>query len=110
MKVATVDAEIDMDRIHEYVQNRTKAFKLAQEMDETIEIKDLIIRKRWRVVAVKHGDGSYFEFNGACFRKIMKDFMVVFTEHHGFHLYHIDDVDFIKEWRSPKTLYFNTNN
>jgi len=85
-----------------------EAQKLVEEMNKKLDINDFIVMKRARVIAVLHGDGSYLEFHSACCKRISKDFYAVFTEHHGNHIYHTDDVDWIKEWKRPKCLYYNT--
>lgn len=94
-------------RMKALVENYNEAVKLAEEMDKTLNTHDFVVSKRSRVVAVKHTDGSYLEFHSACFRKLSKKFMVVFTEHHGSHVYHRDDIQHIKEWAKPKYNYYN---
>lgn len=101
------DEDIDMVKIDEFVKERLEARKIVEEMDKKIDLYDFIVRKRERIIAVQHGDGSYLEFHSACCRKISKHFFAVFTEHQGTHLYHTDDIDWIKEWKRPKYLYYN---
>jgi len=103
------DWEISPEEIKQYAIGRMEAYKIAKEINEKLDPKDFIVKKRARVIAVYHGDRSYLEFHSACFREISEDFMAVFTEHHGYHVYHVDDVDWIREWLSPKCLYYNTN-
>jgi len=43
-------------------------------------------------VEVKHCDGSHFMFASA-FALKFKDYYLVFTEHHKYHIYHVTDVD-----------------
>ena len=57
-----------------------------------------------RVIAVKHVDGSYLEFHSAAYEKLNDDWLAVFTEHHGYFVYHCDDVKWIRQL-SYRDLY-----
>lgn len=102
-----VEWMIDKNGIKRFVASYKEALALAEKMDKKIDIYDFIVRRNARVVAVQHMDGSYLEFHSACFRKLSKDFFAVFTEHHGTKVYHREDVEFVREWLKPKSLYYN---
>ena len=84
---------------------------LADKISKEIEFpKDFIIRKRAKIIVIKHMDGSVMEFHSACFRKLDEDWMVVFTEHHGDFVYHKDDLISIEEHRRTGPFhYYNEN-
>ena len=103
------DLEIDLDRIRQLSIDYKDAKNIAKEINESLDIYAFVVRKRARIIAIQHGDGSYLEFHSSCFRKIGKEFLAVFTEHHGFYVYHMDDIDSVKEWLSPKSLFYNKN-
>ena len=92
------------------IKNYKDALKVAKDMYDDLGFEDMIVRKRARVIAIQHMDGSYFEFHTACYKKLSEDFMAVFTEHHGFRVYHSEDVKYIKEWLRPQHLYYNVEN
>ena len=89
---------ISKKEVDKYVIDYKDAKKEMEKIDKAIDIKDFIKNKMARTVAIKHCDRSYLEFHSACFKKYNKDFFMVFTEHHGSHLYHKDDVECICEW------------
>jgi len=89
------------------INNLNDAEKLAAEMDKNITCYDLMKNKEERVIAIKHLDGTYLEFHSACCREIAKNWIAVFTEHHKYFVYEMDDLVWIKEWLKPKTLYGN---
>jgi hypothetical protein len=60
--------------------------------------------KRARIIAVQHADGSYLEFHGAAYEKLDCDWLAVFTEHHGYFVYHWGDVKWVREL-SHRDLY-----
>jgi hypothetical protein len=96
--------------VSDFVANREKAHDLAIEIDKKLSLYDFIVKKQCRIISIKHGDGSYLEFHSACFRKLNKEWMAVFTEHHGTHIYHYEDVKDIEEWFGKgkhKILYHN---
>ena len=105
-KVIEVE-EVISDDINKYVCQYKNANKIAAHINESLDIFAFNIKEETRVIAVQHDDGSYLEFHSACFRKIDDDFFAVFTEHHDFHVYHKEDVKWIKEYASPKYLYYN---
>lgn len=74
------------------------ALKKAEEIGKTLECPAFSVRKRARIIAVQHMDGSYLEFHSACCKKLDKEWYAVFTEHHGYHVYHYEDIQWIKEW------------
>jgi len=84
-----------------------EAFIKAQEINKELEISAFTSKKKARVVSWLHGDGSRFEIVFACVKKISKDFIAIFTEHQGIFVYHIDDVDWIREHLRPKSIYVN---
>ena len=88
-----------------------EAKKLADEMVSALECPmDFVVRKRARIILVQHGDGSRLEFHSACFRRIYDDWIVIFTEHHGTFVYHVEDVDYVREYLDFKSLYYNKDN
>ena len=80
---------------------------LAEEWSKALDVKDFIVRKRAKIVSFLHGDGTYCEFAYACVKRIDEDYWAICTEHHGTLVYHKDDLDWIKEYKRPKTVYFN---
>jgi len=106
-KKTNEDWTITPEQIDQYVINRKEALKIAKEINQKIDIGRFTVKGRSRIIFVQHGDGSKLEFHSACFSKLSDDFMAVFTEHHGYHIYHVDDIDYIKEWLNPINLYFN---
>lgn len=80
--------------------NDYKSAKLeAAKMDETLQLDSFTFKGKVKVVAIKHCDGSYLEFHSAhCHRHESKEFYFVFTEHHGYHIYHKDDISCIMKW------------
>ena len=52
-------------------------------------------------VLIKHGDGSVLFFNYA-FLEEKEGWIFVFTEHHGPHIYHKEDLDGIKQYKHFK--------
>jgi len=89
--------------------NYKEAKSLAELMDKSITCYDLIEDKHERIIAIQHFDGSYLEFHSACYRELEGDeWFVVFTEHHGFHVYPKGDVQWVKKWVANKeNLYYN---
>lgn len=91
--------------------NLKEAKIMADEIDKKLDIHAFIANKKARIksvriIAVQHHDGSYLEFHSAAFQKLDKEWMVVFTEHHGTFLYHFEDVRWIKEL-DEKILYWH---
>jgi len=52
-----------------------------------------------REVTIIHEDGSYFHWRDAFLMKL-DDWIVCFTEHHGFHIFHFSDLD--SYWESER--------
>lgn len=85
--------------------NYKDAKTLAESMDKSITLNDLMEDKTIRIIAIQHEDGSYLEFHSAVYRSLDDEWFVVYTEHHGDHVYNKDDVKWVKEWKSPGWLY-----
>ena len=62
----------------------------ADAYDQTLLATDP--RFHYRVQLV-HGDGTVLHFNCAFLMTIGEDWIVAFTEHHGCHVYHVEDLD-----------------
>lgn len=45
-----------------------------------------------RSVTLMHEDGSYLHFDSAFLMRIQSEWIACFTEHHGLHIYHVDDL------------------
>jgi len=75
-----------------------KAKEIMQEMEKDIGIEKFSINGHNRVIAIKHHDGSYLEFHSAVSKEIDKEWLAVFTEHHGNHIYYHEDIKFVTEW------------
>ena len=82
--------------------NLKQAKKKLDQISKELDLNAFYIKKRQRIIAVYHFDGSYLEFHSACFKKLDDEWMAVFTEHHGNFLYHFEDVRWIKEWDQNK--------
>lgn len=63
--------------------------KKAEAYDATLLATDPRFR---RVVILEHEDGSYLQYDRAFLMMHEKQWLVCFTEHHGFHVYHTDDL------------------
>lgn len=61
----------------------------AEAYDATLLATDLRFR---RVVILEHEDGSYLQFDRAFLMMCEREWLICFTEHHGFHVYHKDDL------------------
>jgi hypothetical protein len=85
------------------IMNLKQAKKELDQTSKTLDLNAFYIKKRQRIIAVYHFDGSYLEFHSASFKKLDDEWMAVFTEHHGSFLYHFEDVKWIKEMESNKT-------
>ena len=51
-----------------------------------------------RSCTLMHEDGSYLHFDSAFLLHIRKEWVACFTEHHGLHIYHVDDLT--RYWES----------
>ena len=89
-----------------YKEALAEARKISSELEYP---RDFVSRQRCRVVTWLHADGSRFEVNSAAVRKF-DDYIAIFTEHHGDFVYHIDDLDWVKEHWRPKHIYYNKDN
>jgi hypothetical protein len=63
--------------------------------------------KQARIIAVQHADGSYLEFHSAAYEKLDDDWLAVFTEHHGYFVYHCEDVKWIRELQHTNLYLFD---
>lgn len=69
-----------------------EAYKLAQKYNETLLCTDPRLHN---AVHVFVDDGSTFMWQNA-FLMSKDDYIIIFTEHHGFHVYHKDDVEYMQ--------------
>lgn len=69
------------------------AYKKAEEMDRSLNARDNLNS----TIAFKHGDGSYCKYRHADFVRLSNIWFVIFTEHHGFHVYHFEDLEWVKK-------------
>jgi len=65
-----------------------EAFELAAEMNKTLLATDPRLR---RAVKIIHDEGTVLFFDYA-FAENHEDWVFIFTEHHGHHVYHESDV------------------
>lgn len=70
--------------------NLREAEAKASEYDKTLLATDPRFR---RSVVLYHEDGSTFHWDSA-FLMRKEEWIMVFTEHHRFHVYHADDVEY----------------
>lgn len=90
--------------------NYKEAKAIARALDKKITLYDLMDENNnIRIVAIQHMDRSYLEFWSACYKELNNDWIAIFTEHHGFHVYPKDEVEWVKEWYSPKIVYLNSH-
>ena len=47
-------------------------------------------------VFIKHHDGSTMHFTYSSYKKVDDEWILISTEHHGFFVYHVEDLDCIK--------------
>jgi hypothetical protein len=73
-----------------------KAYEIAKKIDSKLTAKKF---KRW--VRVSLADGADFLFPSA-FTKHEKDWLFVFTEHYGFHIYEQDMITGFQEFERKK--------
>jgi len=62
-----------------------------------------------KVIIVKHCDGSRFEFRHATLEKIDEEWYAIYSEHNGFHVYYIEDIEYIQEVERKFVYYSNQN-
>jgi hypothetical protein len=70
--------------------NIREAEALANKYDKTLLATDPRFR---RSVVIDHDDGSHFQWDSA-FLMRKENWILVFTEHHRFHVYDADDVHY----------------
>lgn len=78
-----------------------EASQKASEIDKSLTLKNFHDR-----IYIEHCDGSKMEFNYAMYKKLSKEFMVVFTEHHGYFVFHVEDVKKIEKIERTN-IYYN---
>lgn len=87
--------------------NLLEAREMAGKLEKVKNLHDFYVRRRYRIIALVHKDGSFFEFHRSAFQKLDDEWFAIFTEHHGTFVYSIEDIERIKEWNSGKILYNN---
>ncbi len=74
----------------------------AQKVDEKVRVYDKGLSAsdpRWsRMVYIVHEEGTVLLFQNAFLVVFDKEWVVAFTEHHGYHLYHAKDLDFHQQY------------
>jgi len=63
--------------------------KIAKKLDKNLKANDDRLQ---RAVYIAHHDGSTFLFNNAFSIKQDDDWIIILTEHHGYHIYHVEDL------------------
>lgn len=76
-----------------------KIYDIAKEIDTKLKADADIFDG---AVLVLHDDASTLLFQNAGVCIIENDWFVVFTEHHGFHVYHNEDAKWIQYKRDDK--------
>lgn len=64
-------------------------------MEETLTAYDF---SGMKMVEIRHEDGSIMYFYSAFAHMVEPNYIVVFTEHNGTHLFHIEDLEGVREW------------
>lgn len=72
-------------------------YKEAQELAEQKNRKLKTGHDLSKTIVVRHFDGSVLEFHHSSWEKLDVEWYVVHTEHHGFHVYHCEDIKSIEE-------------
>lgn len=80
-----------------------EARKKAEEMDKSLRAYDF----GKYIIEFQHGDGTCCRYDSAIYKEVDKDWIVIFTEHHGTLVYHKEDLKWVKQWERPKVLYWN---
>jgi len=75
--------------------NYKDALAKAKELDSKLTAMSFDWGAR---VYVKHEDGTELDFNYAFLQKD-GDWVYIFTEHHGFHVYHLDDLEKVVSYK-----------
>ena len=57
--------------------------------DKTLLATDQRFRRN---VILEHEDGSFLHFDSAFLIRVEREWIACFTEHHGVHIYHADDL------------------
>lgn len=70
----------------------SEAAQVAKEADKKLTAYDFHYHE---MVLIQHEDGAILTWRSAFLRE-WKDYVFVFTEHHGYHVYHKSDLE---EWR-----------
>jgi CMP-2-keto-3-deoxyoctulosonic acid synthetase len=83
------------------MKTRDKAMDFFKSMDKKLKCTDFKSS-----VALYHLDGSRLYFNSALIHHKF-DWICCFTEHHGMHIYHRDDLEGYDNW--DDTSYFCHN-
>jgi hypothetical protein len=73
----------------------------AEEYDKTLLATDPRFR---RIVILEHEDGSYLQFDKAFLMRVGKEWIACFTEHHGVHVYHAEDLFAYSQFERVNTL------
>jgi hypothetical protein len=90
--------------------NLKEAREMANKMYDDVALHDFAVNQKARIVAIQHADRSYLEFWSACYKELDKNWIAVFTEHHGCFVYHKEDVEWVREWLTPELCYYNRIN
>ena len=90
-----------VNRLMDYNEAEEEMERLRKTLDYR---EDFIIDGMLKIVGVRHRDGSYLEFHSAAWKQIDEEFMAVFTEHQGDHLYHREDIFTIHEWKKERKV------
>ena len=61
----------------------------AEAYDQTLLATDPRFRRN---VVIEHEDGTYLHFDSAFLMRVESEWIACFTEHHGVHVYHADDL------------------
>ena len=83
----------DIERAFSFMQRRRKVKEHARRIDNDLQCG----RDFNGTTTIKHNDGSVLIFEFAKLDEV-DDFIVVYTEHHGFHVYDKEDVN----WKFKK--------
>ena len=75
-----------------------KAYEDATEHDKTLTAGMFCYDT---LVTVKHEDGTEYHFRYAFVHQTeeFEDYLFVYTEHNGFHVYHKADLEYWQEWK-----------
>ena len=75
----------------------TNDFKAARAKAEQLDAKLLATDKRLGGnVRLSHHDGSFLFFTCAFALFYKRDFVIILTEHHGTHVYHLGDLKYVR--------------